>query len=333
VSTEEPDKSVKNIPQEIEIYRSNGQIKEFIDHLGDYIKTNSTDVRDMIKKAHDWVARNIDYDAESFFKHIEQGVRLPDQDVSSVLKRGGYHGHGLGVCQGYAEVFQALCTAMDIECEIIGGYGLNYVASDGDGSYGNRAFKDENRHAWNKVLVDDTWYLIDCTWDAGYVDYCNKKYKANYRTEYLFSDPEKFIFDHFPDNPNDQLLVTPFSKQDMSSLFQLKSRYFDTIVKVNLSGDIAVTEKWDIQVGENFGIDVFARVGVTVTMQVYDENRKLLDKVHSLEREGQTYKGRFSFPKSANYTIQCFTQKSEEKTPSLCAEYGIIVTTVSMSPG
>jgi transglutaminase/protease-like cytokinesis protein 3 len=63
-----------------------------------------------------------------------------------------------------------------------------------------------------KVKVEGNWYLIDTTWDAGYLN--GRSFTARYRTVYLFINPYNFIHSHFPLNPDDQLLSTPMSAED-----------------------------------------------------------------------------------------------------------------------
>lgn len=52
-----------------------------------------------------------------------------------------------GVCQNYAELFQAMCTRAGIPCILVTGMG------------------NGGRHAWNMVYVDGRWLYVDCTFD------------------------------------------------------------------------------------------------------------------------------------------------------------------------
>ena len=51
-----------------------------------------------------------------------------------------------GICQNYAELFQAMCLRAGIPCEFISGFA-------------------GGPHAWNRVYLDGKWYHVDCTWD------------------------------------------------------------------------------------------------------------------------------------------------------------------------
>lgn len=51
------------------------------------------------------------------------------------------------VCEGYAKAFRLLCEADGIACLFVTGV------------------TDGIDHAWNKVLIDNKWYNVDCTYD------------------------------------------------------------------------------------------------------------------------------------------------------------------------
>jgi len=60
--------------------------------------------------------------------------------------------HGVGVCQGYAEMFTLMCEKSGIRCDIVTG-----MTDSGIGQPIN--------HAWNRVTVDGVLYDVDVTWD------------------------------------------------------------------------------------------------------------------------------------------------------------------------
>jgi hypothetical protein len=111
---------------------------------------------------------------------------------------------------------------LDIECVIVSGYARGY---------GSSLFGAENphssNHAWNKVKIDGNWYLIDTTWDSGYVS--GQNFTAQYKTDYLFPDPLHFLHDHFPLSPDDQLLPTPLTAEEFVKLPMVKPGFFFVI--------------------------------------------------------------------------------------------------------
>ena len=55
------------------------------------------------------------------------------------------------VCQGYAAAFKLVCDELGIPCLLVTGKGYFNTGTD--------------RHAWNQVLLDGTWYAVDATND------------------------------------------------------------------------------------------------------------------------------------------------------------------------
>lgn len=131
------------------------------------------------KVLHDWICDNIAYDVETAF---EIGINRP-QDYISVLK------NKKAVCAGYANLFNQMCKLASIESIGISGYSKGfgykgYIGSNPD-------------HDWNAVKINNKWFLIDVTWDAGHVD--RKTYIKNYSTDYLFLDSRPFLYSHLPE--------------------------------------------------------------------------------------------------------------------------------------
>ena len=67
----------------------------------------------------------------------------------------------------------------------------------------------QSNHAWNAVLVDGGWYLVDTTWDAGGLEGQGTTFKWQYSTGFLFTPPDVFLCTHYPDDPRWQLLDQP----------------------------------------------------------------------------------------------------------------------------
>jgi hypothetical protein len=72
-------------------------------------------------------------------------------------------------------------------------------------------------HAWNAVRIQGEWYLIDVTWDAGYIDGTGTFFQR-YQTQYLFAPPQEFVRRHLPTEPSWQLLTPPLSRGDFLRL-------------------------------------------------------------------------------------------------------------------
>ena len=126
-----------------------------------------------------------------------------------------------GVCEHYARLFVELCRYSGIKSTCIAGYvgHSDYQPED------KRYFAE---HAWNSVKIKDKWYLLDATWDSGYMGARKKSFwrgvlsvfvkpdissryrfvkKPGYR--YFLCDPKTFVLSHLLVDPQWQLLPDP----------------------------------------------------------------------------------------------------------------------------
>ncbi len=83
----------------------------------------------------------------------------------------------ISVCDGIAKTFTLLCRIEGIAASKING-----IANIGAGSSG--------AHAWNRVKLDNNWYIVDCTWGvASYID-TSTYYEAFTYAYFLVSEEE-----------------------------------------------------------------------------------------------------------------------------------------------
>lgn len=136
--------------QEITYYR-----RDEIDLMGQYydeLKKDTTE--ETVKAIHDFLVNYMDYDPT-----VARPSWLTDELEDEIEKRGEevYELYNEAtnmelyvrytICGGYTNLFRAFCEKLGIPCQEVTG------VAGGDG------------HAWNRVLVDGVWYMVDCTWD------------------------------------------------------------------------------------------------------------------------------------------------------------------------
>ena len=114
--------------------------------LAAYLITPATTELEKVRALFTWVAVNISYDAAAY----NSGIYADYSAENVLLTR-------KAVCEGYSNILNALCNAVDIECEKVVGYSKGY-------GYKNGATFSETDHAWNVIKIDNTWKLFDATW-------------------------------------------------------------------------------------------------------------------------------------------------------------------------
>ncbi len=190
--------------------------------LAAYITETARTDRQKARAIYRWIAENIEYDVKGLIKGNHA-----DATPEGVLKKRS------SVCGGYSNLFERLANLSGLEAVTIGGYSKGYGYSPG-----MKAAKTAN-HAWNAVKIDGKWHLIDCTWGAGKVGR-DGEYKKEFDDHYFFTSPEKFIFDHLPEDPYWQLLNEPISKEKFEDLVCLEPAFFDLGVRLGNQENVSI---------------------------------------------------------------------------------------------
>ena len=174
-----PHPAVASVPESVETDPAS---------VGRYLAEQEDDAFLRLKLLHDYVADRIAYDVPAL-----RAPRIPPQSAEKALRE------GKAVCSGYALLLEALGKAAGVE--------IVYVVGDSrdmDGNVGGAG------HAWNAAKVGDQWYLVDATWDAGYVN--GDTFTKRYTADYLMTPPEVFGLNHLPDEPRWQLRSDPINR-------------------------------------------------------------------------------------------------------------------------
>ena len=129
------------------------------------IGATGTDI-EKVKKIHDWLCNNVQY-VSGNHAHDLYGSLF----------------NGKAVCQGYAEAFKAACDYYGVKCVCVEGEALN--------TKGVR-----EAHMWNYVLINNTWYAIDVTWDDQENRILYDYFLAGKNTVATHFDDKKFTESH-----------------------------------------------------------------------------------------------------------------------------------------
>lgn len=167
-----------------------------------YIAEREEDPFLRVKALNDWAADRIVYDVPA----LKAGDFGP-QDAKSVFDR------RTAVCAGYARLLEAMAKVTGDEIVYVTG-----VSRDGTGGVAGGG------HAWNASKIEGKWYLIDATWNAGYVN--SDGFNKEYQTNYLFTPPSVFSMDHLPDDDAWQLRKDPITRGEFVRQPMMRSEFY-----------------------------------------------------------------------------------------------------------
>lgn len=160
-----------------------------------------------------WIAFNIKYDYNVFlnppkiqgFSYSSEAEKqrkikeINDKLIDKTFKS------RKGVCEGFTALYKHLAELSGLKCEIIRGDSKTRLSDIGR----KNTFSN---HAWNIVLTDKKWRLIDVTWGQGYYDNNKGRMVNDFNPVYFDTDPDFFFAKHFPDSGS--YLGNKLSKED-----------------------------------------------------------------------------------------------------------------------
>lgn len=237
-----------------------------------------------------WIAHNIDYDTDSYFGGSD-----------AVTTSGDLLIHRKSVCQGYANLFASLAQAAGLEAHVISGYAKGY-------GYSVRRTLDFSRtdHAWNAVKIGGKYYLLDCTWGAGYVD-DNRQFIRRYEDFYFLTPPDQFIYQHLPEDPKWQLLRPLVTKQEYEKMANLRPTFF----KHNIG--LESHHEGSIVADEKVTIELNCPSNTLLTYNLEKDNTALTDTLGFIQRRDKTVTINVVFPSTGNYTLLIYAKEEGDE--------------------
>jgi transglutaminase/protease-like cytokinesis protein 3 len=256
-------------------------VKELAQLLNKYTQTEAEKARII----YTWIAHNITYDVPSFL-----GGTFSNIKPSDVLQK------RLAVCSGYANLYQALAQEMGLEAVTINGYskGVGYIVGN----------STELNHGWNAVKIDKNWHLIDVTWGAGHID--NNRFVRAFNPFYFATPPEKFIYDHLPENPQWQLLANKFSREQFESLPETSAQFFKTGLRL-LSHNTHT-----IQTDNKVTIRLAASPNIITTARLSSGNNTMPETYTFVQQSQGNITVNASFPTAGIYNLEIFAKDKDE---------------------
>lgn len=110
------------------------KINKKVDEIYNELYDENASIKENIKKFHDYIVENSKYDSDRSDKNI---IKYKSDTAYGPLFE------GYAICGGYTDLLELFLEKMNLK---------SYRVSS-------------QLHIWNLVLIDDTWYHIDLTWD------------------------------------------------------------------------------------------------------------------------------------------------------------------------
>jgi hypothetical protein len=262
-----------------------------IELVASYFRENVPDPTDRMKAVHDWVVTRIVYDMAS----LADGARAP-QDADTVFRQ------RKGVCAGYANLLAAIAEPAGLEVVYLAG---RTRTADGDLA--------GSAHAWNAVRLDDKWYLIDATWNAG--SSLDGQFHPKYRTVYFLTPPEVFGLNHLPMDEGWQLVAQPVSSGDfvrrpaLTPAFAAHGLTLETPVRSSQQ----VGRSWTFEIGN----PELAHFSAVWKRADGTEGRCTL-------KHGRTLRPRCDFPDHGPYQVRLFASHAPQGSRGFVGHLDIV---------
>ncbi len=145
-----------------------------------------------------WVCNNIANDYSLYLKNKHKRHRFKDDSTKLKNWNNDFRKRLFKkllkdkrtICTGYAYLVKELAKLVDLECEIVQGYG-RVSTTDIENL-------DLPNHSWNAVKLDNKWYLCDPTWASGIPDPESNRFTFQYNDGFFLANPKLFAVNHFP---------------------------------------------------------------------------------------------------------------------------------------
>ena len=170
-----------------------------IDKLAKRIQKDFTSEHDKARAIYSWIALNLNYDLKAYlnppreksysFKNEDDWAKkLESIDEKTIQKA---FKSRKAVCEGFSLLYAHLGSLVGLKCQVINGDSKTQLSD-----IGRKRLKTS--HAWNTVLIDGKWALVDVTWGQGYYDLDRLFMVKDFSSIYFDQNPKFFYAKHFP---------------------------------------------------------------------------------------------------------------------------------------
>jgi transglutaminase-like putative cysteine protease len=255
-----------------------------IDTLADYLVQQAKNDFEKTRAIYRWITQNISYDFEAYLTKNYGSTKASDVLVSRS-----------SICEGYSSLFYALAKASGLEVVTITGWakGISYNVGD--------QITGPTNHAWNAVKISGGWYLIDSTWGAGHI--YQQQFVREFEESYFFTDPEKFIYNHLPQDSKWQLLTTPISSSDFTALPYIYTKFMSYGLSLGNNTKAVITAN------DNLSLTFPVPNNIYLMALLFQGSVELSDSYTSALRSGNQYQIKATFPQSGTYILRIYARE------------------------
>ncbi|NXM25684.1 KY peptidase, partial [Oxyruncus cristatus] len=207
--------SLKSMPvdlqqfQKLDAYALKVNVKSSVEDLVKALLKQARTDLEKVRAIWMWICHHIEYDVVGYHNKSQRSSEAKD-----VLQM------GKSVCEGYAELFEKMCSIAGVQCKKLSGH------AKGHGYKIGQTFTGKSDHAWNAVYIEGRWHLLDSTWGSGSVDDSVTNFTYRYNEFYFLTHPALFINTHFPDNSNWQLLTPTLTLKEFENSMLYNSSFY-----------------------------------------------------------------------------------------------------------
>lgn len=239
--------------------------------LADKIEKDFNSDEEKARAIYTWIALNIRYDynaylnpqrVQGFSYSTEAEKQRKIKQLNDNLIQKAFNSKK-AVCEGFTALYQHLASLVGLKSEIIRGDSKTSVRDIG------RKTTSSN-HAWNTVLINRKWILVDVTWGQGYYDSSKGRMVNDFDPVYFDTDPKYFFAKHYPDSGT--FLGDRISKEDFLNGPLIYNR--------------TITNDYEIKAPESGIIE--ARRGSTVNFEIKNVSKS--NQIFYLNKKNQAVK-------------------------------------------
>lgn len=252
-----------------------------------YIVTKKfPDSKDKVRAIFDWIANNISFDCKLYKSRGNEA--MVSDDVLKTRKANP---------NGYAVLFQDMCSVVKIRCLTVDGYVKNFIENINEQP-------DGLNHTWVVVQLGqspETWFYVDPAWGSGYTDDKMMVFTKKFNDAYFFADKVIFNYQHFPDNGAWLLGPGPKSLKSFLALPLVKHDAYEYGINnfTPLNGAIKAKSKTAVQ----FSISILPNSSIDIVSLSIGEGKKRQLKTMDYTVNGNVIRFSYKFAEEDVYPV------------------------------